>query len=323
MKFRGFVLFVLLATVLLVAAYYPPKVDNAQKEAVLMQTILAGLKQLHYHPIDLDDKFSTDLYNMYMDRLDGGKRWLTQQDVAELETYTTQLDDEANAGTYEFLTLASDKKAKALVKTEKYFREILAKPFDFSVDGTIERDGDKRAYAQNDEELYAYWEQSLKYETLSRFIDKIDAQEKKIKEQNDPNKEVEEVKEGEEEEEEEEFVIKTEEELEKDAREAVLKTYSDWYDRLEKRKRKDHLSDYLKAFSNSFDPHTEYFLPVDKQTFDMNMSGRLEGIGARLQETIEKGAKVVHIVPGGPAWQGKELAINDHIQKASQKMANG
>ena len=55
MKFRGFVLFVLLAAVLLVAAYYPPKVDNAQKEAILMQTILAGLKQLHYDPIELDD----------------------------------------------------------------------------------------------------------------------------------------------------------------------------------------------------------------------------------------------------------------------------
>jgi len=50
----------------------------------------------------------------------------------------------------------------------------------------------------------------------------------------------------------------------------------------------------------------------------MNMSGRLEGIGARLQETIEEGAKVVSIVPGGPAWQGKILEVNDHIQKVAQ-----
>ncbi len=310
MKFRGFVLFVLLATVLLVAAYYPPKVDNAQKEAILMQTILAGLKQLHYHPIDLDDEFSSDLYDMYLERLDGGKRWLTQMDVQELEQYKMQLDDEANTGSYEFLTLAIDKKEKALAKTEKYFREILAEPFDFSSNEMVERDGDKKTYAKNDEELYSYWEKSLTYEVLSRFIEKIEDQDKKIKERKDPNREVKE--------DEEELVIKTEGELEKEAREAVLKTYSDWYDRLEKRKRKDHLSDYLKAFSNSFDPHTEYFLPVDKQTFDMNMSGRLEGIGARLQETIEKGAKVVHIVPGGPAWQGKELTLNDHIQKVAQ-----
>ena len=310
MKFRGFVLFVLLATVLLVAAYYPPKVDNAQKEAILMQTILAGLEQLHYHPIDLDDEFSENLYDMYLERLDGGKRWLTQMDVQELEQYKMQLDDEANTGSYDFLTLAIDKKEKALAKTEKYFREILAEPFDFSSDGMVERDGDKKAYAKNDEELYSYWEKSLKYEVLSRFVEKIEDQDKKIKERKDPDREVKE--------DEEELVIKTEAELEKEAREAVLKTYSDWYDRLEKRKRKDHLSDYLKAFSNSFDPHTEYFLPVDKQTFDMNMSGRLEGIGARLQETIEKGAKVVHIVPGGPAWQGKELALNDHIQKVAQ-----
>ena len=143
MKFRGFVLFVLLAAVLLVAAYYPPKVDNAQKEAILMQTILAGLKQLHYDPIELDDEFSSNLYDMYLERLDGGKRWLTQQDVAELEQYKLQLDDEANTGSYTFLTLAIEKKEKALAKTEKYFREILAKPFDFSMEGTIKRDGDK------------------------------------------------------------------------------------------------------------------------------------------------------------------------------------
>jgi len=322
MKFRGFVLLVLLATILLVAAYYPPTtVDNEQKEAILMQTILAGLKQLHYDPIDLDDEFSGNLYDMYLERLDGGKRWLTQQDVKELEQYRLQLDNEANEGSYAFLSLAIDKKEKALAKTEKYFTDILAKPFDFSKSGDIERDGDKRAYAKDDQELYENWEKSLKYEVLTRFIDKIEDQKKKIEKKANPSMEEETTtsEEGtEESEEEEEFVIKSEEELEKEAREAVLKTYSDWYDRLEKRKRKDHLSDYLKAFSNSFDPHTEYFLPVDKQTFDMNMSGRLEGIGARLQETIEKGAKVVHIVPGGPAWQGKELEMNDHIHKVSQ-----
>ena len=319
MKFRGFVLFLLAAAGLLIAAYYPPKVNNAEKEAILMQTILAGLSQLHYHPVELDDEFSGTLYELYTDRLDGGKRWLTQEDAQQLEQFKAKLDDEANAGTYEFLTVAMDLKEKALDKTEKYFRQILSTPFDFSTPDMVEVDGDKKQYAKNDEELYAYWQKSLKHDVLARLVDKIDTQEKKIKELENPVKKIAEAT-GEEkiETEEEEFVVKTEAELEKEAREAVLKTYSDWYSRMEKRKRKDYVSDYLKAFSNVFDPHTEYFSPIDKEGFDITMSGRLEGIGARLQETIEEGAKVVSIVPGGPAWQGKILEVNDHIQKVAQ-----
>ena len=142
-------------------------------------------------------------------------------------------------------------------KTEKFFQEILASPMDFTTNETVEMDGDKKSYAKNDVELRANWEKSLKYDVLSRLVDKIEAQEKKIAEEkaklegkvastvdavitsNDS--------ETEEEAEEEEFIIKTKAELEEESREAVLKVYSDWYSRLDKKKRKDHLSDYLKA----------------------------------------------------------------------------
>jgi len=209
MKFRGFVLFLLAATGLLVAAYYPPKVNNAEKEAILMQTILAGLNQLHYHPVELDDEFSGTLHKLYLDRLDGGKRWLTQEDAKQLESFKAQLDDEANAGTYEFLTMAMNIKEKSLDKTEKYFRQILSTPFDFSTSEMVEVDGDKKEYAQNDEELYAYWQKSLKHDVLARLVEKTDAQKKKIKELENPVKKVAEGT-GEEkiETEEEEFVIK-------------------------------------------------------------------------------------------------------------------
>lgn len=328
MKFRGFVLFVFVALIGLVAAYYPPKVDNAQKEAILMQTILDGLKQLHYNPVELDDDFSSKLYNIYLERLDGGKRWLTQKDIDQLDQYKDLLDNEANQGSYDFLTLSIDLKQKGIEKTEKFFQEILATPMDFTTSGIVEMDGEKKSYATNDAELRANWEKSLKYDVLSRLVDKIETQEKKIAEEKDKldgkiASTVDAVitgsdSETEEETEEEEFIIKTTAELEEDSREAVLKVYNDWYSRLAKKKRKDHLSNYLKAFSNVFDPHTEYFLPVDKENFDMSMSGRLEGIGARLQETIEEGAKVVSIVAGGPAWQGKILEVNDLIQKVAQ-----
>ncbi len=73
---------------------------------------------------------------------------------------------------------------------------------------------------------------------------------------------------------------------------------------------------YLNAFTNIFDPHTEYYEPIDKQNFDIGMSGRLEGIGARLQTDGEY-TKVSEIIVGGPAWKGR-AAAEDKIMKVAQ-----
>ncbi len=304
MKFRGFVLLALSAVVFLVAANYP-KTDDAEKEAILMQTILAGLDQLHYAPQKIDDDFSNKVFDLYLERIDGNKRWLTQGDVDQLTIYKNKLDDQATAGTYEFLNIAQESLSKSLEKTKTYYQAILAQPFDFTGDEAIELDGEKKAYAKNDAELRTYWEKAMKYETLTRLVNKIETQEKaqeKDAEESADEKEP----------------IKTVAELEKESREEVLKLFNDWYHRMEKRQRKDFLSDYLNAFTTVFDPHTNYFLPADKENFDIGMSGRLEGIGARLQETPTDETKVVMVVPGGPAYRAKIIEVEDIILKVAQ-----
>lgn len=304
MKFKGFVFFAFAALLFLVAANQP-KTEEAQKEAILMQTVLAGLEQLHYAPYKIDDDFSTKVFDLYLERIDGNKRWLTQADVDQLTKYKDQLDDQAKGGTFEFLNLAEETLHKSLVKTKAYYQEFLAQPFDFTGQEIIELDGDKKAFAKDDVELKEYWEKAMKYETLTRLVSKIETQEKAIeKSEKEP--------EGEKE------AVKTVAELEEDARKAVLKLFNDWYHRMEKRQRKDFVSDYLNSFTSVFDPHTNYFLPADKENFDIGMSGRLEGIGARLQETPTDETKVVMVVPGGPAYNGEVLEVEDLIIKVAQ-----
>jgi carboxyl-terminal processing protease len=48
--------------------------------------------------------------------------------------------------------------------------------------------------------------------------------------------------------------------------------------------RDDWFSVYIKT--HCFDPHTNYFAPEEKERFDVSMSGKLEGIGARLQKKM-------------------------------------
>jgi len=106
--------------------------------------------------------------------------------------------------------------------------------------------------------------------------------------------------------------------LEKESREKVLDVYDRWFKRLQKMDRSRRLEIYLNSFTNIFDPHTGYYSPKEKENFDIQMSGKLEGIGARLQSDGEK-TTVTEIVPGGPAWKQGELEAKDVITKVAQE----
>lgn len=295
MKFRGSLLFSFLIVTFLVAAFQQPRVDSAQKEAVLMRTILSFMGQLHFQPKEVDDQFSQELYDLYLDGLDGDHRLLTKQDLKQLEPYRKQLDDQVQVGDYEFFEISLELVTASLEKTQTMYREILAEPFNFNEKEEIELDADKRGYAKNDQELREYWRRYLKYQTLLRLNEKLENQEEAG----------------------EEVAKQSYEELEQEAREDVLEVFDGYYERLFKIKREDRLSYYLNSVTHLFDPHSDYLQPFDKEQFTIRFSGRLEGIGARLQSDGDY-TKVVDIVVGGPAWKGKELTENDVIVKVAQ-----
>ena len=295
MRYRGSIFFSIAVLALLIGAAYYPYKTSGDKETILMQTILSGLNQLHYRPQAVDDEYSRKFFDLYMERLDGGKRWFTESEVEELKAYRLQLDDQANEGTFECFNRSIELLEGALDRSQKYYREILDKPFTFGSNETFELDGDKKRFAKDEKELYSYWERAMKYETLVRLTNKLEEQEKA----------------------EEGTAKKTNEELEAEARKAVLEMFDDYYKRIRKQRRTDYLSDYFNAATNVFDPHSGYYQPKDKENFDIGMSGTLEGIGARLQ-TDGDYTKVLDIVPGGPAWKQKELEENDLIVKVTQ-----
>jgi carboxyl-terminal processing protease len=295
MTFKKSIFFSLFAVTLLTAYIYP-QYSNEQKEAVLMQTLVSGMERYHYSPQDMDDDFSEKVYDLYLERMDGGKRFLTAKEVSQLKKHRQAIDDQINASEFTFFNLSQELMEKSLVRAQEYYRDILAKPFDFTTGGDVELDGDKREFSANEKELRQYWEQYLKYETLNRYADSLEKQEKG----------------------DEELAGKSKTELEAEARADVLQMFDRWFDRLVKLDREDRLTQYFNAFTGVFDPHTNYYKPIDKENFDIRFSGKLEGIGARL---ITEGdyTKVTEVVVGGPAWKGKELEANDIITKVAQE----
>lgn len=298
MKFRGSIFLSVVVAGFLLVAFYPRRAaESAEKDAVLMKLIVSFLDELHFDPKKMDDGFSEKFYNLYLESLDPSKRFLTLEDVKKLEAYRLKLDEAMNSGNTDFFDLSVGLVESAALKAQGYYREILAQPFDFTANESFETDPEKRVYAKTDAELKEVWRKILKYETLSRIMDKEEG--------------LKSAKAG------EEAPASTPQLIEEEARKAVLKAYEEVFSRMMKTKRSDRLNLYLNSFTHVYDPHTDFLEPADKQDFDFRISGRLEGIGATLNN-VGDFTKVAEIVIGGPAWKAKELEKNDLILKAAQ-----
>ena len=148
MKNKGLLLSLTAAVALFFAFYLP--MNNAQKEAALMQSILTDIKYYHYRPLEIDDDFSGKFYDLFLDNLDNTRRWLTQNDLAQFEAFKDKLDDEAKAGTFEFLDLVISLQTASMAKTQAWYREFLSQPFSFDTKETIETDSEKKPFAKNE-----------------------------------------------------------------------------------------------------------------------------------------------------------------------------
>ena len=296
MKFRNIFLMMVVVSGVLIAAFCP-KPAPADKETALLQSLMTALNQLHFNPQNMDDEFSGKVYKLYLNRIDAGRRFYTQADIDQLKPFDTQLDDQIKAYDYTFFNKSVELLDMHMAKVEGFYNEVITLPIDFSVNEKIEMDGDKKPYAKNDAELKDLWRKMIKYEVMSRLTNKLEEKEKGTADYKD----------------------KADDELKKAALTETTKQYNDYFKRLKKLKRMDRLSIYLNAIANVFDPHSEYFEPVEKQNFDIRMSGRLIGIGARLQTDSETDfTKISDVMIGGPAWKQGELKDGDVIMKVAQ-----
>jgi len=181
---------------------------------------------------------------------------------------------------------------------KEFYGDLLEHPFNFRRDETIDVDYDKIPFAKNENQLIDYWRKQLKLNTLSLIQDKEQQENQKV------DKDI-------------TYKKKSFKTLEKEARAEVLKNMDELYLRIEELEHEDWFSTFLNSIVSAFDPHTTYMDPDIKVKFDQDMSGKLEGIGARLQK---KGiyTHIVELVSGGPAYKQGELEAGDIILKVAQ-----
>lgn len=251
------------------------------------------LKEGHYQPKPIDDAFSKQVFAKYLRNLDGEKKFFLKSDLDVLKPLETHVDDELNGAPLEVFAKTNELIKKRVAEAATIYPAILAKPFDFSKDEKILMDPEATDWPADAAAREEAWRKSLKYRTLEKYSELIDTRDK-------------------------EKTKKTDAELEVEARERVKKVYDRYFDRLKNRMKDDErFSLYVNAITTTMDPHTDYMPPLEKRSFNEQMSGKFYGIGAQLREEDGR-IKIVSIVTGSPSWKQGQLKADDVILKVAQ-----
>lgn len=293
---------ILLLTLLLAFAscsFTTKTFEENDKDKLLVQLITYVLEQGHFDPKDMNDEFSAAVFEDYIDMIDPFKRYFYESDIKEFEKFKTQIDDQIMAYDLSFFNLTNERLLKRIAESQEIYKEVLSKPFDFSKDELFNADYESADFVSSKKEMKERWRQQLKFSTIANYHDINLDQERDAK--NDPD-----------------FVAKSDEENETKARETTERSINDLFDFIEERQRKDWFSIYINAIVEEFDPHTYYFAPEEKDAFDVRMSGKYEGIGARLQRRNDY-ITITEIISGGSAWRQNKLEVGDIILKVTQE----
>ena len=272
--------------------------DQTDKDKLLLQLITYVLDQGHFVEKEINDDFSRKVFNEYLNIIDPYKRYFYESDIEEFKKYEDQLDDKFINAEIDFFDLTYNRGQKRFNESKLIYKEILNNPFDYQIDEDFNADFESLDYVKNESEMKDRWRKQLKFSSIETYNNLLDEQEKEL--EDNPS-----------------YKIKSNIEIELEARESTLRTLNEMYDFYEDITRSDWFSFYINSFVEQYDPHTIYYSPDAKDRFDVDMSGNYAGIGARLSKKFDK-IEVVEIISGGPAWRQNLLEVGDIILKVRQ-----
>ena len=274
-------------------------VTSTSSQQKLLTTLGNIIEQNHYNPKAINDNFSQQIFKKFIAAVDRDKNIFLQSDINGLKKYENIIDDEIHGvQPIQFVPAVNLVYAKRIAEVAAIYKEALSQPFDFTVNEEIVVDGDKLSFTSNESQRKDQWRKKLKYLALERYSELLDTREKN-KEKKD-------------------FVVKSDVELEKEAREKVAKTMNRNFERMKLRFTDDERFNlFINTITAYMDPHSDYFPPLEKRAFDEQMSGKFYGIGASLKED-EGNIKVATLLSGSPAWKSGQVQVGDIVLKVAQ-----
>ncbi len=236
------------------------------------------LKRYHYRKLSLSDSISSVIFDNYFSSLDPNKSYFFDSDIKQFEGLRNKLDDQIPEGDLDFAYHAFELYRERALNRVDFVFELLKTEFDFSKDEMYEFDRENADWPKTIDEQDEIWRKLIKNQALTY-------------------------------------------QLSGNTWEKTVESLTKRYERIQlaiyQYNSEDVFQSYMNAYTNAYDPHTDYFSPPDAANFQIEMGLSLEGIGARLMQNLDY-TQVADIIPGGPAYKSKGILKDDKIIGVAQ-----
>ena len=272
--------------------------NNPSKDKLLIEIVSYVLNKGHYSPSQINDQFSKEVYENFLNGVDSRHLFFIQSDIDFFDSFKFEIDDQIKTSKIEFFNLSHQRYLQRLNQVKSFYPSLLNQTFDFSIDEKINLDFENTSYSKSLSELKKQWRKFLKFNALGIYSNLKDDEIRK-KEKNP------------------EYDLKADKDIELETRNVLKEDMRFFFEARYDLNRNDYFSIYVNSIALQFDPHTSYYAPSAKDRFDQNISGKFEGIGARLTKRNQE-VEIVDIISGGPVWRENSLRPGDKILKVSQ-----
>ncbi|TKC07671.1 tail-specific protease [Pedobacter frigoris] len=249
-----------------------------EKQSLVVKEIVTLIERYNYKSIKVNDSISSLVLDKYIKDLDPYRYYFQDSDIKEFEKFRYELDDNFRIGDLNAPFYIFNVYLKRYNEYINYALAQIKAKQDFSQNETYTFDREKMPWAASSTALNDIWKKRVKYELVNLKISGT-ADEKNV--------------------------------------EGLTKRYESLKSQSSKINNQDVFQMIMDAFTETIDPHTNYFNPTNAQAFNEDMARSFEGIGARLQLENEV-LKIGEVIPGGPAFKSKLLSAGDRIIGVAQ-----
>lgn len=237
-----------------------------------------NLKHYHYRKLDLGDSLSKVIFDNYLESLDYNKTYFLKNDIEYFKKYELEFDDHIREGNVEVaFQIFRIFRERANARID-HVKLIAEQGFDYTVNETLSLENKELDWASDIDEVNERWRKIVKNQAVNLILSG---------------------------------------KKEEDVKDALINRYERYRKGINQYNSDDVFQFFMNAYTEAYDPHTNYFSPISSEDFNISMSLSLEGIGARLTQSLDY-TVIDDVIPGGPAYKSKELQKDDKIIAVGQ-----
>lgn len=271
---------------------------------LVARNIARRLPALHLTRMPCDNRIAARALDLFLDRLDFDRTVFLASDIEEFRGSAESLDDALKKGDLAFAFQVFELFKTRLRNRTAFAESLLDRGFDLTVDESYAWKRKEAPWPATVEEWDTLWRLKIKNETLARIVTRrLQDEEAAARPETVAATNV-------------NAAFKDWEALSPEA--FVRKRYHQQLLVVEDHDADWVVQNYLSAFCQAYDPHTDYLSPAATEDFDIDMKLSLSGVGAVLAP--EDGVpKIIRIIPGGPAERDGRLQPGDKIVAVAQE----